>query len=180
MVLILSGPVHGGKTTFLERRVRHWTGRGLACAGFLSPALTAAGGAAGYDLLEIATGRRWPYLRTEGPAGAERVGPYVFVPEALDRARAILREAAGAPGLLVVDEIGPLELEGRGLWRALEDALRRRPGGTLLVAREGIQADLAVRLSPFRSVAFDIRDPDVILRLDESLLGKAAPHDRQG
>jgi nucleoside-triphosphatase THEP1 len=179
MVLVLSGPVHGGKTTFLERRVPLWAGRGLGCAGFLSPAAIGPGGAPGYDLLEIATGRRRPYLRTEGPAAAERVGPYVFVPEALERARAILREAGG-PELLIVDEVGPLELEGRGLWLALEDALRRRAGKTLLVAREGILAELAGLLAPIEIVVFDVRDPGAAGRLDENLTGKTSPHDRQG
>jgi iron complex transport system ATP-binding protein len=179
MVLVLSGPVHGGKTTFLERRLPLWAGRGLACSGFLSPAVSGPALGAGYDFFEITTGRRRPYLRTEGAAGAERVGPYVFVPETLERARAILR-ASGGSGLLVVDEVGPLELAGGGLWPELGPALARRTGATLLVAREGIVADLAERLAPIAPVVFDIKDPEVAERLDETLLGKAAPHDRHG
>ncbi len=179
MVLVLSGPVHGGKTTYLKRRIPLWAVRGLACGGFLSPAVPGPHGVAGYDLLEIATGRRWPYLRTDGPAAGERVGPYVFVPETLERARAIIRRADGE-GLLVIDEVGPLELEGGGLWPALDEALRRRAGTTLLVAREGILTDLAGRLSPAVPDVVDIRDPELSERLDGILLGKAARHDRQG
>jgi nucleoside-triphosphatase THEP1 len=179
MVLILSGPVHGGKTTFLERRLPFWLARGLACDGFLSPVVIGPGGPSGYDLLEIASGRRRPYLRTEGPAQAERVGPYVFVPETLERARAIIRGAAGT-GLLVVDEVGPLELQGEGLWSALGSALPGRTGTTLLVAREGIAAELAERFAPLGTAAFDVRAPDAAARLDERLFGTGISHDRQG
>ena len=179
MVLVLSGPVHAGKTTYLERRIPFWAARGLAWGGFLSPAVAPPGEGAGYDLVEIATGRRWPYLRTDGPAAAERIGPFAFVPETLERARAIIR-AADMSGSLVVDEVGPLELAGGGLWSALDEVLPRRAGPTLLVARDGILADLAGRLAPLEPVVVDIRDSELSERLDGILLGKAARHDRQG
>ncbi len=72
MVLVLTGPVHAGKTTFLERALPLWAARGLACAGFLSPAVTDEAGGTGYDLVEIPTGLRQPYLRRHGGPGAER------------------------------------------------------------------------------------------------------------
>jgi len=178
MVVALSGPVHRGKTTLLERALPLWKARGLACAGFLSPAVTEAGGrVAGYDLLEIAAGRRLPYLRRQGEAAAERIGPYVFVEATLERARAIVREA-GPNGLLVVDEVGPLELMGRGLWPALAEALPKRDGPSLLVVREGLIEDLARRLGPL--VVVDIRRPDVLARLEERVMEGAASDDRQG
>lgn len=176
MALVLSGPVHGGKTTFLERRLPHWTARGLIPRGFLSPAVVEAGRTEGYDLLEIATGRRRPYLRTAGQGpDAERIGPYVFVPEALERARTIIREEAGTPGLLIVDEVGPLEMQGGGLWAALHAALAVRTGATLLVVRDGLVAELAGRFEALRPVVFDIRDPDVSDRLDASLDREVRP-----
>jgi iron complex transport system ATP-binding protein len=174
MALVLSGPVHGGKTTFLERRLPVWAARGLGCGGFLSPAVTGAGGLSGYDLLEIATGRRHPYLRAHGNPKAERVGPYVFVPETLERARTILREASPSVPL-VVDEVGPLELAGGGLWTALEETLRRMAAATVLVVREGLVSEFAARLAPHTPAVIDIRDPAAADRLDDGLFGKAGP-----
>jgi nucleoside-triphosphatase THEP1 len=168
MVLVLSGPVHGGKTTFLEGAVPVWAGRGLACAGFLSPAVADAAGMQGYDLLEIGTDRPRPYLRRQGTPGAERTGPYFFVPDALERARSIIRES-GPAGLLVVDEVGPLELAGGGLWPALRDALKRQDRTFLLVAREDILAGLAAALAPLVPVVFDVRDAEDRQMLDERL-----------
>jgi len=171
MVLVLTGPVHAGKTTLLGGCLAAWRARGLACDGFLSPA--AAGGAGtGYDLLEIGTGRRRPYLRRDGGAGTERIGPYAFVPETLERARAILRDA-GPEGLLVVDEVGPRELEGGGLWPALRAALAVRTGTFLLVVRDTILDDVAARLAPEAPAVVDIRDPAARTRLEGHLFGAA-------
>jgi nucleoside-triphosphatase THEP1 len=168
MVLVLSGPVHAGKTTFLERVLPLWSARGLGCAGFLSPAMTDEDGETGYDLFEISTGRRQPYLRRHGGPGAERIGPYVFVPEALERARTIIRDP-GPSGLLVVDEVGPLELRGGGLWPALRDALAA-PGPTpLLVVRRDILGDFAARLAPLVPVVFDVGRADTRALLEERL-----------
>jgi len=176
MVLVLTGPVHGGKTGFLERAVPVWTARGLACAGFLSPAAVEAPGGPGYDLVEIPTARRHPYLRRQGPPEAERIGPYVFVPETIARARAIIR-ASRPETLLVVDEVGPLELGGDGLWPALREALGRQDRTVLLVVREGILPGLAAALAPLVPVVFDVRDAEDRRLLDERLTAGIGAHD---
>ncbi|HPW17917.1 MAG TPA: nucleoside-triphosphatase [Candidatus Aminicenantes bacterium] len=172
MVLALTGPVHGGKTTFLERAWPGWAAAGLACAGFLSPAATDENGETGYDLLEVPALRRRPYLRRGGGARAARTGPYAFLPGALERARRILRHG-GRAGLLIVDEVGPLELEGGGLWPALRGALRRPEGATLLVVRESVADGLAAAVAPLVPVFFDVRDPGDMRLLDERLRASA-------
>jgi len=169
MVLILAGPIHCGKTTFLERASARWAARGVGCAGFLSPVVADANGESGYDLLELPGGRRRPYLRRQGPPEAERTGPFVFVPGALERALAILRGPVSA-ALLVVDEVGPLELRGGGLWPALCDAVRRPERTALLAAREEIVGGLAAALAPLVPLVFDVRDAEDRRLLEERVL----------
>lgn len=179
MVLVLTGPVHCGKTTFLERASADWEARGVRCCGFLSPVVTDESGETGYDLLELPGRLRRPYLRRQGPPDAERTGPFVFVPAALERARAILRRPRGA-ALLVVDEVGPLELRGGGLWPDLGEAVRRPEGTALLVVREDILAGLAAAIAPLVPIVFDVRDAEDRRLLDERLLAGADTHDGQG
>jgi nucleoside-triphosphatase THEP1 len=179
MILVLTGPVHGGKTTFLEGSVARWAARGLVCGGFLSIAASDPDGGKGYDLLELRSGRRRPFLRLQGVPGAERTGPFSFVPETLDRARTLIREAAPAE-LLVVDEVGPLELRGGGLWADLERTVARPGRKTLMVVREEILEDVVAALAPLIPFVFDVRDPGVRGLLDERLFGRVGSDDGQG
>ena len=110
MIFVLRGVRSRRQDDLPESSLPRWTGRGVACGGFLSVAVTASLAREGYDLLEIRTGRRHPYLRAT--AGPTRSGPAPFV--VCPRRSAwpdVIREAA--PGdLLIVDEVGPLELGG--------------------------------------------------------------------
>jgi len=135
-------------------------------------------GQKGYDLLEIRTGRRIPYLRREGEPDAERAGPFFFGSETLDLARAIIREADPRE-LLIVDEVGPLELRGGGLWPALREIVAAPGRRSLIVVREGILEDFVAALGPGVPLIFDVRNPNVRLLMDGSLLGTVKIDDGQ-
>ncbi len=90
----------------------------------------------GFEAMDVGSGERWPLARTDQDLGGPRVGPYSFDPAALARALRVLRRAcpeqsrrvatAGCD-LLIVDEIGPLELEqGKGFAPILDLAWWQR------------------------------------------------------
>jgi len=158
MVLILTGRVHSGKTTRLRRLVSGWRSQGISLDGYLSPAVFESGNRVGYDWLDLGTGGGAPFLRRWGEEGWERVGPYFFIPQTLEEAKKKIR-AHDPRKFLVVDEVGPCELQGGGVWPALKAALSESSLGCLLVVREEI-------LDRFRQVV-PIR-PERIFKIEES------------
>ncbi len=90
----------------------------------------------GYDLFDLKEGTSLPFLAHEGEPDWPRVGTWHMFPPVLEKARSILSRDSDAD-VLVVDEIGPLELGGEGLWPAFEKALERG-ARSLCVVREGI------------------------------------------
>jgi nucleoside-triphosphatase THEP1 len=119
-VLLLTGERGVGKTGVCQRVVREACERGLSCAGAMSPAVFEGGHKVGITLVDVATGEYRPLAVADGLRGEVRWGKYRFMPEALEWGTQVL-EGATPCDLLVVDELGPLELEAdQGLVAALD------------------------------------------------------------
>ena len=75
----------------------------------------------GYDLEVIGSGERIS-LASEEPPG-QRVGRFYLREEALQQAGIVLKRAAMLQPVVILDEVGRLELSGRGHVGALESIL---------------------------------------------------------
>ncbi len=158
MTLILTGPVQSGKTRFLTGLIAGLDRTKTAVSGFLSPAVYESGRLVGYDLSVLGGHGAVPYLRRRGEPGWERTGPYFFIPEALESARLTILKS-GVRDLLVVDEVGPLELGGGGLWDPLEKVLASPARRCLLVVRASCLEALVARLRGRPFQIFTIEEP---------------------
>jgi nucleoside-triphosphatase THEP1 len=133
-IVALTGELGSGKTTACGRLVTLARSRGLAVAGILSPARLAGGRKVGIDLVNIRSGERRPL--GDGRSGddlqiATGRGPLTrgwrFSGEVLEWGSGILRsilDDATPWDLLVIDEIGPLELERWEGWLVALEVLR--------------------------------------------------------
>jgi len=138
------GDRQSGKTAACLRIAELGRARGLTVAGIAAPAVYAAGTLEGYDALDLARGRRAPLARTVGP-GVESVGGFFFLAEGLRLGREVLAHAATLPdALVIVDEVGPLELAGGG-WAGHLEPLARRHAVSVFTVRRGLLRQLAER-----------------------------------
>lgn len=169
MILVLTGPVGSGKTTFLKELLPKLRARGVPVSGYLSPAVLVDGEPSGYDLLDVKSGRSIPFLRKRGEAGWQTVGPYRFLPEGLEAASSSIL-GSGSGVLLIVDEVGPAEFSGEGFWPALAEALKRPSVDCLLVVRESLIDALSIRLEGRSFDIFNIRNKDA----EDSILKRLA------
>ncbi|MFZ2053206.1 MAG: nucleoside-triphosphatase [Candidatus Aminicenantales bacterium] len=173
MILILTGPVHTGKTSFLKNLLPVLKAQGIPVSGYLSPSVLKRGRTFGYDLFDIKAGKSVPFLRRKGQAGWQKVGPYFFLPSGL---RAAEDKILGCPtgGWLVVDEVGPQELARRGVWPALSAVLSRPELDCLLVVRSPLLDELQGLLGKRPIEVFDIEAENLLPVLLERLLKPAA------
>jgi nucleoside-triphosphatase THEP1 len=159
-VLVLTGPVHSGKTTFLKGAAAFWDLAGFSVGGFLSETRFDGGGTLGYDLFDLRAGTSVPFLRREGEPGWPRVGGFSLVPGGLERAEGILARDHDAD-ILVVDEVGPLELSGVGIWPALSAAMSAG-AGCVCVVRTSVLEEFGAKMGKRRIGVFRHGDPDVL------------------
>jgi nucleoside-triphosphatase THEP1 len=138
----------------------------------------------GFEALDVGSGQRWPLARTDPSTGSghrpeiggPRVGPYIFDPAALARALKVLERAISAGcDLLMVDEMGPLELEqGEGFAPILDLLPFEGPTHTLIVVRPALLDPLLLHLRDTESIVFNVTEEnrdELPLRIVEKLWG---------
>lgn len=113
-LIVVSGPAHCGKSSLVKVFLRHVCAQGWRVAGIFAEGHWENNRRSGFTLVDLGDGRRTPLARRAEDGTATGL-PYVFIPEGLAAGRRALTlpRCAGAD-LVVVDEVGALELGGRG------------------------------------------------------------------
>ncbi len=136
-VIILTGSKRSGKSTAVENWIKRKAG---GVVGILSPKINEK-----RYFKSISTGEEWAMEASENEESLN-IGKYNFSKSAFDKASELLLNAAKdkTAELLVIDEIGPLELKNEGFFTTLKSILAMEDGieSILLVIREGIVNDI--------------------------------------
>jgi nucleoside-triphosphatase THEP1 len=149
MNVLLTGKRQIGKTTLCKRVAELARGLGRQPAGLLSPALLGEDDLPlAYDALMLSDGERRLLAQAEGELDGPRTGRYSFDADVFAWVTGRLRTAISQGcDLLIVDEIGPLELgQGQGLAPLLSDFSAGRFPPLLLVVRPELVVRLQERL----------------------------------
>lgn len=136
-VTILTGPTGSGKSS----RVAAWCADRTDVSGILQRAQ--AGGRA---LVALSSDETVALESLDPAEPAITVGRFRFRRAAFDWANAHLAAIAPDPAwsFVVLDELGPLELEGDGMASGARAVLAHSPGAVILLVRERL-ADAVVR-----------------------------------
>jgi nucleoside-triphosphatase THEP1 len=152
-VFIITGSQGSGKTTFLLKLTEELRGQGIPPAGVAAPVLYQGEERMGYDLLNLETGERVPLARRSARPAETRTGPFSFFADGMSFGEHALASATGQKReVIALDEIGPLELSGKGWSRAFSAILQSPPRVLLLVVRPDLiqQVDERWNLKPER------------------------------
>lgn len=121
-ILVLSGASGCGKTSLCAQVVEMAKAQGLAVGGVLTSPRLDGGRKVGLDVQDLHTGRSWPLAERAAATDGPSTGGWHFHAAALEAGRQALQQAVPCH-LLVVDELGPLELvRGEG-WRVALEVL---------------------------------------------------------
>ncbi len=123
-IFFLTGHPGVGKTTVLLKAIQALKERGFKVGGMVSREIREGGSRVGFIVSDLATGNEgWlVHIRREG---GPTVGKYKVCLEDLESigAKAIL-DAVSSSDIIVIDEVGPMELHSRAFKEAVSEALK--------------------------------------------------------
>jgi len=159
--LLVVGDPRSGKTNWCREYVDRRRESGSSIGGILCPAVHNQGQRVGSDPVDLLSGQEVPFARLsryESFKGGEVVGDYTISREAISFARgAIKRAIESRCDLVPINEVGPLELGGKGLTPAVELALASSVN-TLIVVRSSLREALRRRFPQYQFVVIaDLR-----------------------
>lgn len=147
-IFLLSGPVEAGKTAYLEKLAVLVEAAGIGPCGFLCNGIFIEGEKMGFKLLNLQTGREQFFAgKKEFLEGKEQevgwinYGRYYFDPEGFKQGEQWIENMLRYPmnkvrGLIIIDEVGPLELDAKGWSTSLDKLVHLEHGIQLWSVRE--------------------------------------------
>jgi len=133
-ITIVSGAINSGKTTKIKTLIATHKAANLSIAGFYSEKVFVVKELVGYDLILLSSNKKIPFLRINSFGTSDRIGPYFINKNAFIFTD---KELLGSKASIVVmDEIGRLELAGNGFSTLLTYLLATFKGELILAVRD--------------------------------------------
>lgn len=165
-IFLLTGSVQGGKTTFLGSLIERLTDERTKVGGFLCPGTFDSGIRSAFSLKNILTGVELPMGSARESLDWFKYRRFWFNPEAFKEGEEWIRESLRQEAqIIVVDEVGPMELEGAGWSEILDDLVKMPLPLQLWSVRENILQEVMQR--------WDV-PPEHLIRIDTMNVDQAA------
>jgi nucleoside-triphosphatase THEP1 len=146
-VQIIAGEREEGKTTLLLRRVEDLKAEGKKVSGFVAIGIHAENGERkGFNIRNIETGEEVEFCVSDGHSEWEKIGRFRINPEGLVKGYEWMatRQIENSD-ILVIDELGPLEMAGRGWSPLIDQILRDCPKPMIWTVRNSLAEKIAVK-----------------------------------
>ena len=161
-VVIITGGIQHGKTTFTQNIISELKSCKIKVAGFFSIGIDESAIRKGFNLQDIESGELIELCSDKKDEKRLRLGRYYFNQEALAFGNEILKpENIAEKQLIVIDEIGPLEVKGQGWCRAIDDLTGNFTIPQLWVVRKSLVQKISRKWNIGEAYVFDIADSKI-------------------
>jgi len=152
---LVTGRPGVGKTTCLKRLAEILVSRGVTVGGMITLEVREAGVRKGFEVVDLLSGRRG-VLASTGAGEGPRVGRYVVnLRDLEDVGVSAVRNAVDKASVVIIDEIGPMELLSESFKEAVTSALNsEKPVAASIHER--------ARENPFGRSVLERRDVELI------------------
>jgi len=155
-IFILSGERGQGKTGYAREIINLLRQEEITVNGIYSDRVMNEDKTIGYDVVDIKSGKREVFLRLSGEPQFEQIGRYFIHPNGLRMGINSLQVTSPHCDLVIIDEIGQLELKGKGWVDNLDQLINLASSHLLLTTRAQYTDELVRRLNGAEISVYDI------------------------
>ncbi|NJO88009.1 MAG: DUF2478 domain-containing protein [Chloroflexia bacterium] len=144
--VIVTGKIDVGKTSFVQQLIEAFKEKQLKVSGIYSRKVYENNKRIGYDLVDIKTNTFEPFLQINGKQ-RDGIGMFKILPRGLQFGIESLKSANnGNSDIVIVDEIGKLELSGKGWIGQVKQLITLQQTHLLLVINEKFLEEFSEQL----------------------------------
>lgn len=166
-IFIVTGTIGEGKTAWLAKLAGLLKDKGVRVGGILALRIVEEDRTTGYDVSDISTGVRTPFLRHTGSEdmGVERFTVY---DSGYDAGKSVLHpENNHDRDVIIIDEAGPLELRGLGWSDRLAWLLNENSAILIIAVRKSLTEAVMDRFGIAGAHVIDVASGDVVSYANE-------------
>lgn len=189
-VFILTGQINQGKTQFTSKLVEKLQKSGLLISGLITLGNANDKSRNAYNFQNILTVEQTKLCSTEPDPEKPRYGRFYFEQTGIEKGCTIILGAlTDPPDLLVIDELGPMEINNRGWAPAIEKIVEAKACAQFWVVRERLVKPMMRKWNVGDIIVFDLGSDDhefisdtikTILHKLKVLNSKAIHHSNKG
>ncbi len=162
-IFIISGSRGEGKTTFTRKITDELKKHDIPVGGILSERVMQDSITTGYDLVDIETGNKEIFLRQDEETWTEKIGKFRINPKGIEMGSAILNsQKMQGKKLVVIDEVGILELENKGWAVFLQELINASANHVLITVRDTCIEDVIKKWKLSDPVLFKVSETDFL------------------
>jgi len=145
MMIIITGDVQSGKSTFAMELAMHLVQKKQKIAGIIAKGLWKDNLRSGFNLIDLSTNQQVPLARRKIKFKKSHVTPFDFFEDGMDfGANALDKKKCCFSNIIFIDEIGKLELIGFGWASLLNPLLTIKSATHIWIVRENFVNEVCI------------------------------------
>ncbi len=138
-IFILTGEKQSGKTTLVLKIIEELQQKNISVGGIIAKGVHENGERIGFDIIDIQTNEQKILCRKNISLYEQKIGEFYFTKDGLEFGKKILgKKSLRNLSLIIIDEVGPLELQGNGWAESLSEIIFSIDIPVLLVVRKSL------------------------------------------
>ncbi len=156
-VFILTGRINQGKTTLTRQIVSKLKEEGISVKGFITLGNTNDNRRNAYSIKNIETGEQTPLCSTHPDRQKPNYGRYYFEEEGIQKGCNLIEQSMSvSTDLIIIDELGPMEINDRGWAPAIEKVVENDVCPQFWVVREKLAKPMMRKWNVGNIILFDM------------------------